>query len=61
LGVKTAFIEPGSTWEKSYIESFIGELRDELLNDEIFDNIVETRIITAQQHDITIKSDRTVR
>ena len=31
LGVKTIFIEPGSPWENSFIESFNGRLRDELL------------------------------
>ena len=31
LGVKTAFIEPGSPWENGYNESFNGKLRDELL------------------------------
>ncbi len=30
LGVKTAFIEPGSPWENGYNESFNGRLRDEL-------------------------------
>ena len=46
LGVKTLFIEPGSPWENGYIESFNGKLRDELLNGEIFDTILEARIIT---------------
>ena len=48
LGVKTLFIEPGSPWENGYIESFNGKLRDELLNGEIFDNILEARVITEQ-------------
>jgi len=30
------YIEPGSPWENGYVESFIGKLRDELLNGEIF-------------------------
>ena len=46
LGVKTLFIEPGSPWENGYIESFNGKLRDELLNGEIFDTILEARVIT---------------
>ena len=37
LGVKTLYIELGSSWENGYIESFNGKLRDELLNREIFD------------------------
>ena len=45
LGVKTLFIEPGSPWENGYIESFNGKMRDELLNGEIFDTILEARVI----------------
>ena len=45
LGVKTLFIEPGSPWENGYIESFNGKLRDELLNGEIFDTLLEAKII----------------
>lgn len=48
LGVKTLFIEPGSPWENGYIESFNGKLRDELLNGEIFDTIIEARVIVEQ-------------
>ena len=48
LVVKTLFIETVSHWEKVYIESFNGKLRDELLNGEIFDNILEARVITEQ-------------
>jgi len=35
LGVTTLFIEPGSSWENGYIESFNGKLRDELLNCQV--------------------------
>lgn len=45
LGVETLYIEPGSPWENGYIESFNGKLRDELLNGEIFDTVIEARII----------------
>ena len=45
LGVRTLFIEPGSPWENGYIESFNGKLRDELLNREIFDTLLEARIL----------------
>jgi len=31
IGVKTAYMEPGSPWENEYNESFNGKLRDELL------------------------------
>ncbi len=45
LDVQTAFIEPGSPWENGYIESFNGKLRYELLNGEVFDTIIEARVI----------------
>jgi len=45
VGVKTAYIKPGSPWENGYIESFNGKLRDELLNREIFDTILEAKIL----------------
>ena len=45
VGVKTAFIEPGSPWENGYNESFNGKLRDELLNGEIFYNLKEAKVV----------------
>ena len=48
LGVKTLYIEPGSPWENGYIESFNGKLRDELLNGEIFDTLMEAKIVIEQ-------------
>jgi putative transposase len=39
------YIEPGSPWENGYVESFIGKLRDELLNGEIFDTLLETQVV----------------
>lgn len=36
IGVKTLYIELGSPWENDYCESLISELRDKLLNGEIF-------------------------
>jgi hypothetical protein len=36
VGAKTAYIEKASPWENGYVESFNGELRDELLNREVF-------------------------
>ena len=53
--MKTLFIEPGSPWENGYIESFNGKLRDELLNREIFDTLLEAKVLievaAAVQHD----------
>ena len=48
LGVTTAFIEPGSPWENGYIESFNGKFRDELLNREIFDTVLEAKLVTEE-------------
>ena len=45
IGVKTAFIEPGSPWESGYNESFNGKLRDDLLNREIFYNLKEAKVL----------------
>jgi transposase InsO family protein len=39
------FIEPGSPWENGYIESFNGKLRDELLDREIFDTLLEAKVL----------------
>jgi hypothetical protein len=38
-------IEPGSPWENGYIESFNGKLRDELLNREVFDTLLEAKVL----------------
>ena len=45
VGVQTAYIEPGSPWENGFIESFNGRLRDELLNGEIFDTLLEAKVL----------------
>ena len=48
LGVKTLFIERGSSWENGYIESFNGKLRDELLDREIFTTLKEANVLIEQ-------------
>lgn len=45
LGVTTLYIEPGSPWENGYVESFIRKFRDELLNGEIFDTLLEASVV----------------
>ena len=45
VGVKTLYIEPGSPWKNGYNESFNVELRDELLNGEIFYTLKEAQIL----------------
>ena len=44
LGVKKLYIEPGSPWQNGIVESFNGELRDELLNGEIFYTLKEAKV-----------------
>jgi len=48
VGVKTLYIEPGSPWENGYIESFNGKLRDELLNGEVFDTLLEAKVLVER-------------
>jgi len=45
LGVTTLYIAPGSPWENGYVESFIGKLRDELLDGEIFYTLQEAQVL----------------
>ena len=45
LGVGTLYIEPGSPWENGYIESFNGKLRDEPLNGEIVETLLEAKVL----------------
>jgi len=44
-GCQTIYIQPGSPWENSYIESFNGKFRDECLNMESFRNVREASIV----------------
>ena len=41
----TLVIEPGSPWENDDVESFNGKLRDECLNRERFDTLLEAQIL----------------
>ena len=45
VGVETLFSEPGSLWESGSIESFPGKLRVELLNGEIFETLLEAKVL----------------
>ena len=42
----TLFIDPGPPWQKAWIESFIGRLRDEHLNGQPFDSLLEAQVLT---------------
>ena len=55
--MKTLFIEPGSPWENGYVESFNGKLRDELLDREAFDTLLEAKVLIERwrQHYNTVR------
>ena len=42
----TLFIEPASPWQNGYGESFIGRLRDEHLDRELFTSLLEAQVVT---------------
>lgn len=44
-GTDTVFIDPGSPWQNAWIESFNGRLRDELLNIQLFDSLLEAKVL----------------
>jgi len=47
-GVRTLYIEPGSPWENAYSESFNSRFQDELLNQELFTSLTESRVLVEQ-------------
>ena len=47
-GTQTVYIEPGHPWENGYAESFIGKLRDECLNEEVFWSERQAQVIVEQ-------------
>ena len=48
LGTKPTFITPGSPWENGYVESFNSRMRAEFLNRELFDTLLEAKVLTEQ-------------
>ncbi len=48
VGSKTLYIEPCSPWENGYCESFNGQLRDELLNGDIFCTLRQAQVVIEQ-------------
>ena len=42
-GVDWHYIDPGKPQQNAFMESFNGSLRDELLNEEMFDNLDDAR------------------
>jgi transposase InsO family protein len=49
LEVRTLYIEPGSPWENGYVESFIGKPRDELPDREVFDTLLEAKVLVERR------------
>ena len=47
-GVGTMFIEPGAPWQNPFAETFHARLRDELLNQELFQTVAEARVVLEQ-------------
>lgn len=45
LEVQPLYIQPGSPWENGYCESFNGKMRYELLNGEIFNSLLEAKVV----------------
>jgi len=41
--VECHYIDPGKPQQNGFIESFNGSLRDELLNEELFDSLADAR------------------
>ena len=44
-GTDTVFIDPGSPWQNAWIESFNGRLRDEYLNGQLFESLLEAKVL----------------
>lgn len=45
VGVETLSIEPVSPWENGSIESFNGKLRSEFLAREVFDTLLDAKVL----------------
>lgn len=48
IPMRFALLRSGGTGMNGYIESFHGKLRDELLNREIFDTILEAKVLVER-------------
>ena len=51
VGTTTVFIDPGSPWQNGWVESFNSRLRDEVLNGQLFDSLLEAQVILADWRD----------
>ncbi len=62
MEVNTLFMEPGSLWENRYVESFHGKMLDQLLNTELFDTLLEAKVLIERWrvHDNTERPHRSL-
>ena len=44
-GTGTVFIDPGSPWQNAWVECFNGRMRDEHLNGQLFDSLLEAQVL----------------
>ena len=44
-GSSTTFIDPGSPWQNGHVESFNSRLRDEFLNGQLFESLLEAQVL----------------
>jgi putative transposase len=52
LGTGTAYIDPESPWQNPFVESFNGRARYELFAREVFDSVMEARVLFEDWCDI---------
>jgi len=44
-GATTSYIDPGSPWQNPYVDSFNSRARDEVFAREVFDTVMEAKVI----------------
>jgi putative transposase len=44
-GSATTFVDPGSPWQNGHVESFNSRLRDEFLNGQLFESLLEAKVL----------------
>jgi putative transposase len=49
-GAETSYIDPGSPWPNPYVESVNSRARDEVFAREVFDSIIEAKVIHGAWH-----------
>jgi len=51
-GIGIQYIDPASPWQNPYVESFNGTMRDECLNRELFETLLEAKVVLSDWRDI---------